>query len=110
MEQVPGWQNRVDAVVSREIRATIILQDVWNDTPENTTEAKVIGQFDPCPPAVLLTGQRLEEKTRSLLRDSLLRYIPDWEGVYGAFRPYSYADVQTFVHYMRGLPAAVLSA
>ena len=110
LEQVPGWQHRVDAVVSKDIRATMILEDVWKDTPENAGNVKVIGQFDRCPPAVLITGDRLGDKAVSLLRDHLLRYVPDWEGVYGAFRPYSYADVQTFVHYMRGLPAEVLSA
>lgn len=105
-----GWQNRVDAVVARDIRATMILEDVWKDTPENSKNTKVIGQFDRCPPAVLITGRSLDGATRRLLRDRLLPYIPDWDSVYGAFRPYSHADIQTFVHYMRGLPADVLSA
>jgi phosphonate transport system substrate-binding protein len=109
MVRVPGWQHRVDAVVSKDIRATMILEDVWKDTPENAENVKVIGQFDRCPPAVLITGKRLGDKAVSLLRDHLLRYVPDWDRVNGAFRPYSYADVQTFVHYMRALPPEVLS-
>src|SRR5580692_7895610 len=38
------------------------------------------------------------------MREHLLNYVPDWTNVYGAFRPYYFADVQTFYHQLSELP------
>ena len=38
------------------------------------------------------------------IREHLLSYVPDWTNVYGAFRPYYFADVQTFYHQLCELP------
>jgi phosphonate transport system substrate-binding protein len=108
IREVPGWQNRVDAVVSKDIRATMILEDVWKTTPKNVEDTKIIGQFDRCPPSIVIIRHNLDEKLSHLLLEKLLAWMPDWKDVYGAFRPYYYADVQTFSHYLNELPADMM--
>jgi ABC-type phosphate/phosphonate transport system substrate-binding protein len=105
--EVPGWQNRVDAVVAKKIRSTMILEDVWKMTPSNEQTCKIIGEMDHCPPSILAVNKRLDIETVGKLREQALSYIPSWQTVYGAFRPYNYADVQSFTHYLSELPADV---
>lgn len=105
--EVPGWQNRVDAVVAKKIRSTMILDDVWKMTPSNEETCKIIGEMNYCAPAILAVNKRLDIETVGKLREQALSYIPSWQTVYGAFRPYNYADVQSFTHYLSELPASV---
>ena len=103
---VGGWQARVDAVVAGTIRSTMILEDVWKMTPRNTEVAKIIGEYVPCVPAILIMRNTVDPTIVQTLQDHLLRYIPDWNtSVYGAFRPFFYADVQVFCQQLRQLPA-----
>ncbi len=108
IKAVPGWQPRVDAVVAKTIRSTMILEDVWKMTPKNTDVAKVIGEYVPSPPAILIVRNDLDPKIVETLQEHLLRYIPEWTNVYGAFRPYFFADVQTFYHQLSQLPSEEL--
>jgi phosphonate transport system substrate-binding protein len=105
--EVPGWQNRVDAVVAKKIRSTMILEDVWKMTPSNERTCKIIGEMDHCPPGILAVNKRLDIETVGKLREQALSYIPSWQTVNGAFRAYNYADVQSFTHYLSELPADV---
>ena len=105
--EVPGWQNRVNAVVAKKIRSTMILEDVWKMTPSNEETCKIIGEMDHCPPAILAVNKRLDNQTLGKLREQALSYIPSWQTVHGAFRPYNYADVQSFTHCLSELPADV---
>lgn len=105
--EVPGWQNRVDAVIAKKIRSTMILEDVWKMTPSNEQSCKIIGSMDHCPPAILAVNKRLSRTIVDKMREQALSYIPSWQTVYGSFRPYFYADVETFTHYLGELPANV---
>ncbi|RFU49227.1 phosphate/phosphite/phosphonate ABC transporter substrate-binding protein [Paraburkholderia sp. DHOC27] len=104
LKQVAGWQDRVDAVVAKSVRATMILEDVWKMTPQNAQTTKVIGQYDSCVPAVLVVRKDLHADIVATFKDHLLSYIPDWNNVYGAFRPFYFADIQTFYHQLCQLP------
>jgi ABC-type phosphate/phosphonate transport system substrate-binding protein len=98
LKQVAGWQARIDAVVARSVRATMILEDVWKMTPKNTDVAKVIGEYFPCVPAILIVRKDLDRGIVNTIQEYLLSYVPEWTNVYGAFRPFYFADVQTFYH------------
>jgi hypothetical protein len=110
MKQVPGWQERVDAVVAKSIRATMILEDVWKMTPSNSEHLKIIGEYSRCVPAILTARKGLASDVVKDLREHLLRYVPNWTNVYGAFRPYYFADVQTFYHQVGLLPEDEIKA
>jgi len=43
---VPAWQGQIDAVVSKKVRATMVLEDVWRATLENAESTKVICRYD----------------------------------------------------------------
>jgi hypothetical protein len=105
--EVPGWQNRVDAVVAKKIRSTMILDDVWKMTPSNAQTCKINGQMDHCPPSILIVNKRLDSETVAKLRGQALSFMPSWQAIYGSFRPYFYADVQTFTHSLSELPADI---
>jgi ABC-type phosphate/phosphonate transport system substrate-binding protein len=104
LKQVAGWQDRVDAVVAASIRATMILEDVWKMTPGNADVTKVIGEYDTCVPAVLIVRKDIRPDVATSLRENLFSYVPDWNNVYGAFRPFYFADIQTFYHQLCQLP------
>jgi len=104
LKQVAGWQDRVDAVVAKSIRATMILEDVWKMMPANVQVTKVIGEYDTCVPAVLIVRKDLSPEVATTFREHLLSYMPDWNNVYGAFRPFYFADIQTFYHQICQLP------
>ena len=104
LKQVAGWQDRVDAVVAKSVRATMILEDVWKMTPGNAQMTKVVGEYDSCVPAVLIVRKDLHPDVETTFREHLLSYMPDWTNVYGAFRPFYFADIQTFYHQLCQLP------
>ena len=54
---------------------------------------------------MILAYQRLRSCARISLQDvvttfreHLLSFVPDWKNVYGAFRPFYFAGIQTFYH------------
>ena len=98
------WQGQIDAVVSGKVRATMCPEDVWRTQPENAEHTKVIGRYDNATAAVVVVRQGLDEEMSKTLLDALVAWEPKWEAVYGAFRPYYYADVQHFFHDLEQLP------
>jgi hypothetical protein len=53
--------------------------------------------------------ENLDEAICKMLLNALVAWTPKWEAVYGAFRPYYYADVQSFFHDLDELPADMSS-
>lgn len=104
IKQIAGWQDRVDAVIAKTVRATMILEDVWKMTPGNAQTTKVIAAYETCVPAVLIVRNDLRSDVVTTFREHLLRYMPDWKNIYGAFRPFYFADIQTFYHQLCQLP------
>jgi phosphonate transport system substrate-binding protein len=104
---VPAWQGQIDAVVSKKVRATMVLQDVWRAQAENAQTTKVIGQYDNCKPPVVIARKDLDEGTRRTLLDALVAWEPDWSGIFGGLKPYYYADVHPFFHDLDQLPAGM---
>jgi ABC-type phosphate/phosphonate transport system substrate-binding protein len=107
IEPTPAWQGQIDAVVARQVRATMVPEDVWKTTPKNAEETKIIDRYDDATPPVAVVREHLDENVSRLLLDALLSWEPKWEAVYGAFRPYYYADVQHFFHDLDQLPAGM---
>ncbi len=104
---VKAWQGQVEAVVSRQVRATMLPEDVWRTNPANAANTKVIGRYDNAKAAVVIVRETLDGAVCKKLLDALISWMPEWEGVYGAFRPYYYADVQSFYHDISQLPANI---
>ncbi len=101
------WQGQVDAVVSKEARATMVLEDVWKTSAENEKTTKIIGEFTGGKPPIVLVRDGLDGEVCKMLLDALLAWSPAWDGVYGGFKPYYYADVHSFFHFLDELPAGV---
>lgn len=106
LELVPAlaWQGQIDAVVSKEVRATMVPEDVWKTTETNARDTKIIGRYDSATPALVVVRQALDEAISKTLLDALVSWVPKWDAVYGAFRPYFYADVHHFFHDLDQLP------
>ena len=104
VEPGPTWQGMVDAVVSKQVRATMVLEDVWKSTPKNADDTKIIGEYTGGKPPVLVVREGLEESICEMLLDALLAWVPRWEAVYGGFKPFYYADMHPFFHALDELP------
>jgi phosphonate transport system substrate-binding protein len=105
IKPVKPWQGQIDAVVAKEVRATLVPEDVWKTTPENAQTTKVIGRYDTAKPGLIVVRQDFDEKVGKTLLDALVAWAPKWEGVYGPFKPYYLADVFSFYHDLDQLPA-----
>jgi ABC-type phosphate/phosphonate transport system substrate-binding protein len=105
--QVKPWQGQIDAVVAKEVRATMVAEDVWKTTPGNAQHTRIIGRYDNAKPALIVARQDLDEEVGKKLLAALVAWMPKWQAVFGAFRPYYYADVQAYFHDLNGLPADI---
>ncbi len=100
----PTWQGLVDAVVSKEVRATMVLEDVWRSEPKNEEQTKVIGEYTGGLPGIIVAREDLDKEVRQALLDALLAWVPVWESVFGPFKPFYNADVHSFFHDLNELP------
>ena len=105
--QVEPWQGQIEAVVAGEVRATMVAEDIWKTTPANAQETKIIGRYVNGKPAVVVASHDLDATVGKKLLEALVAWRPGWEAIYGAFRPYYYADVQAYAHDLAGLPAGI---
>ena len=78
--------------------------DTWRTNAANAQTTKIIGRYDNATPALVVVRQDLDEPLGKALLDALVSWVPKWEAVYGAFRPFYYADVQSFFHDLDQLP------
>ena len=104
IKQVKAWQGQVDAVISKEVRATMVPEDVWKTTPANAEHAKVIGRYENGKPAMIVVRKGLDESLSKRLMQELIRWSPKWSAVYGPFKPYLLADVFSYFHDLDSLP------
>jgi phosphonate transport system substrate-binding protein len=99
------WQGQVDAVVAGEVRATMVPEDVWNSRAANAATTRIIARYDDATPALVVVRRDLQDAVAKALLDALLEWVPKWEGVYGASRPFYRADVHRFFHDLDQLPS-----
>ena len=52
----------------------------------------------------MVVRQDLDKALGKMFLDALVSWVPKWEAVYGGFRPFYYADVQSFFHDLDQLP------
>lgn len=100
----PTWQGLIDAVVSKEVRATMILEDAWHSLSKNSEDTKIIGHYTGSLYGVVLVREGLNDATCKTFLDALLSWTPPWNTVYGGFKPFYYADVHSFFHDLDQLP------
>ena len=105
MQPVKPWQAQVDAVVSGEVRSTMVPEDVWRTTTTNAETTKIVDRYDHGKPAVIVARHDLDPKLRTGLADALIQWVPPWSSVYGCFKPFFFADVHFFFHELDKLPA-----
>jgi phosphonate transport system substrate-binding protein len=99
------WQGQIDAVVAGAVRATMLPEDVWRTVPANAQRTRIVGRYDGATPALVVVRRDLEAALATALLDTLVGWVPAWENVYGAFRPFFRADVHRFFHDLGRLPA-----
>ncbi len=104
VEPGPTWQELIDAVVSQEVRATMVLEDTWNALPKNAENTKVIGHYTGGLQGVVIARHDLDPAVRAAFLDELLAWTPPWNTVYGGFKPFYAADVHAFFHDLGELP------
>jgi phosphonate transport system substrate-binding protein len=85
----------------------MVPEDVWKTHAANANDTKIIGRYDNATPPLVVVRRNLDETIAKTLLDTLVTWVPKWEAVYGAFRPFYYADVHSFFHDLDQLPAGM---
>jgi len=93
LQLTPPWQGQIDAVVSGDVRATIVLEDVWKSLPANAETTKIIGRYDDATGAVIVVREGLDESFLQTLLDALLAWQPKPDAVFGGFKQFTHSDV-----------------
>lgn len=99
------WQGQIDAVTSANVRATMVIEDVWRSTPANAEDTRIIDRYDHATGAVIIIRDGIDEVVVAALMDALLAWRPSPAAVYGPFTAYRDADVGEFFRDMERLPA-----
>jgi phosphonate transport system substrate-binding protein len=105
LQPTAPWQGQVDAVRSGEVRATMVLEDVWKSTPSNAETTKIIGRYDGATGAVIVVRDGIDEDVLNSLLDTLVSWKPRPDALFGGFKAFSEADVAEFFHDLDALPA-----
>jgi phosphonate transport system substrate-binding protein len=107
MRPTPPWQGQIDAVVSGEVRATTVVEDVWKSTPANADTTKIIGRYDNATGAVIVVREGLDEGFLHTLLDALVAWQPKPDAIFGGFKPFAKSDVAAFFADLAQLPATL---
>lgn len=92
------WQGQIDAVVAGAVRATMLPEDVWLTEPANARTTRIVARYDNATPALVVARHDLDPAVAAALLEALVTWVPRWENVYGAFRPFFRADIHRFFH------------
>lgn len=98
------WQGQIDAVKSGTVRATMVPEDVWQGTPENSADTKIIDRYDDPTGPVIIVRDGLDEGILKPFLDALLEWKPGPDALYGPFKPYRNDDVADFFRDLDRLP------
>ncbi|WP_445167464.1 phosphate/phosphite/phosphonate ABC transporter substrate-binding protein [Mycolicibacterium sp. Dal123E01] len=101
------WQGQIDAVVSGDVRATMVLEDVWKTTPSNAETTKVIGRYDQATGALIVVRDGLDETVVRALLDTLLAWKPKPGALFGGFAAFTESGVARFFQDLDQLPASL---
>lgn len=92
------WQGQIDAVISGQVRATMVPEDVWTSAPSNAEATKVIARYTDATGAVVVARADLDQCATGPLLDALLGWSPAPNAVFGGFKPFADSDVVGFFH------------
>lgn len=100
------WQGQIDAVASGEVRATMVLDDVWRSVPANSESTKVIGRYEKATGALVVVRNDLDANVARRLLDALISWEPKPAAIFGRFKAFAEADVEDFFADLDLLPTA----
>ncbi|MCX2932061.1 PhnD/SsuA/transferrin family substrate-binding protein [Mycobacterium sp. CVI_P3] len=100
-------QGQIDAVTAGDMRATVVLEDVWKTTPANAETTKIIGRYDDATGALIVVRDGIEESFLRTLLDALVAWQPTPDAVYGGFTPFVESDVARFFADLDTLPVTL---
>ena len=101
------WQGQIDAVTSGQVRATMVLEDVWKTTASNAETTKVIGRYDEATGALIVVRDGLDDTVVQALLDTLLAWKPNPGALFGGFAAFTESGVAGFFRDLDQLPASL---
>jgi phosphonate transport system substrate-binding protein len=73
---VAPWQGQIDAVVAGAVDATMVLEDVWLERPENAEQTRILARRDGLPTPVFLVRADVDAGFAAELKAALLAFAP----------------------------------
>ena len=107
MVSTTPWQGQIDAVTSGQVRATMVLEDVWKTTAFNAEATKVIGRYDEATGAVIVVRDGLDDTVVGALLDTLLTWKPKPGALFGGFAAFTESGIARFFQDLDQLPASL---
>lgn len=98
------WQGQIDAVISGEVRATMVPEDVWRSTASNGERTKIVGRYDEATGAIIVVRNGLDAGVLHRLLDAAVAWKPERDAIFGGFKPFTDAAVATFFRDLDLLP------
>jgi len=95
IKEVGPWQAQIEAVISGEVDATTVPEDVWHKIPRNGEKTKVIAIVPNLPSPLIIVGQGIDKTLLSELKELLFSYKPSG-GMFNGFVPFQKEQTEKF--------------
>ncbi|MDP1835743.1 MAG: PhnD/SsuA/transferrin family substrate-binding protein [Chlamydiales bacterium] len=98
MRKVGPWQLQVDAVIAKEVDATMVPEDIWYKQPKNTEKTKIIAREKNLPSPIVVCSKNADKTFVQELKELLLSYKPKASpnALFNGFIPYQKDQEEAF--------------
>jgi phosphonate transport system substrate-binding protein len=98
LKQVGAWQSQIEAVISGEVDATMVSEDVWLKLPRNAELTKIIAREENLPCPLIVVGKGIDKTLLKELKEILFSYKPiaHSKDMFNGFIPYQKEQTEKF--------------
>lgn len=98
IKEVGAWQKQIEAVISGEVDATMIQEDIWYKQPSNTQKTKIITHEENLPSPLVISARDVDPTLKQELESIMFSYQPQVppNTIFNGFIPYQKELVESF--------------
>ncbi|QVL58327.1 MAG: PhnD/SsuA/transferrin family substrate-binding protein [Simkaniaceae bacterium] len=98
LKETGAWQKQIDAVISGEVDATMVLESVWSADPKNQEKTKIIAREGNLPSPLIIYGKSVDKTLLAELEKILFFHKPPAlpNALFNGFIPFQNGLVENF--------------